>query len=321
MKTAAAIRESANNDTTDDIPLAVAWMEVDDTIPLAVAAVTVAVASSNRRHALSCDNCEHKQEGDHPYCPLCGTRIPVLVPDAATGADHNDGTSQGEQKSSLSPPEQPPTPDGAEWCNGEKKLCSSRAPILHGVNVVGDGRDFARFYEHESKFDCSSLSVTMWVTKKNNSYNWLVSRGEWTEGYSIGILKSGDCGGAIRAAFGSCGHLVGKTRINKNTLYHIGLTFDADSSVACLYVNGVCDQRKDFAGKQIKYHTKIGSKGKIREFKGLWIGGEALGLGTRFHGAKPRHFLHGEICGLTGWDYARSASEIEEEFRRGMPKT
>ena len=38
MKTAAAILESANNDTTDDIPLAVAWMEVDDTIPLAVAA-------------------------------------------------------------------------------------------------------------------------------------------------------------------------------------------------------------------------------------------------------------------------------------------
>lgn len=314
MKTAAAVLEPANNDTTDNIPFAVAWTGVDDTIPLAVATGTVVVANANRRrHALTCDNCQHRQEEDHPFCPLCGTRIPVLVHDAATGANHNDGTSQGEQKSSSSPPKQPPTP--------EKKFCSSRAPILHGINVVGDGRDFASFYKHDPKFDCSSLSITMWATKKNNSANWFVSRGEWQEGYSIGVLSSGDRGGVIRAGLGqSCDPLHGKTRINKNTWYHIGLTFDADSSVACLYVNGVCDQRKDYAGKQIKYHTKIGSKGKIREFKGLWIGGEALGLGTRFGGAKPRHFLHGEIRGLTGWEYARSASEIEEEFRRGLPK-
>lgn len=318
MNVAAPVVESTLLSTEDKehdeaIPLAVAWLEVDDTLPLAVAAVTVtgatATASPPRRHALFCDHCEHIQEADHPFCPLCGTKIPVLVPDAATRS-----TSQGEQKSSQGEQKSSPSPSPPE------KLRSSRAPILHGINVVGDGRGFASQYKHDPKFDCRSLSITLWVTKKNDSYNWLVSRGEWTEGYSIGFLSKGDCGGAIRAAFGSCGHFVGKTRIKKNTLYHIGLTFDADSSVACLYVNGSLDQRKDFAGKQIKYHTLVGSKGKTRVFKGLWVGGEALGLGSLHRGAKPRHFLHGEIRGLEIVGFAKSASEIEEQFVSSVPK-
>jgi hypothetical protein len=50
MKTAAAVLEPANNDTTDNIPFAVAWPGVDDTIPLAVATGTVVDANRRRPH-------------------------------------------------------------------------------------------------------------------------------------------------------------------------------------------------------------------------------------------------------------------------------
>ena len=233
--------------------------------------------------------------------PLNATSAAVL--DLGRVAASSSSSSAGESKSAG---------DGGE--RGErgakkvtKKVTEERVPVLYEVSVVGNGRGFPKQFKHDSKFDVASLSITMWVKKKNNSYNWLVSRSEWTEGYSVGILATRDCRGAIRVSFGSDkDYIVGTTTIKKNLWYHVGVTFDAETGVGCLYVNGTCEKRSDFGSKkQLQYHNE-----------GLFLGGEALGLGTRYRGAKPRHFLHGEIRELMIVDFVKTENVMEVEYQR-----
>jgi len=156
--------------------------------------------------------------------------------------------------------------------------------------------------------------VTCWVKTKTNGYHYLVSRGEWMEGYSLGILAKGDRRGTVRGCLGGIRakwqNFVGTTTIKPGKLYHVGMTYSSSFGEGRIYVNGVCEQRMDLGRGNI-----IGYSGKT----GLYIGGEALGLGNAYKGAKPRHFLNGEIKGLEITGRYKEDAEVVQEFVSGPP--
>ena len=43
-------------------------------------------------------------------------------------------------------------------------------------------------YEWRADYDPPELTISFWFRTKSEGYNYLISRGGWTEGYSIGIL-------------------------------------------------------------------------------------------------------------------------------------
>ena len=164
-------------------------------------------------------------------------------------------------------------------------------------------------YEWRADYDPPELTISFWFRTKSEGYNYLISRGGWTEGYSIGILGPHDRGGALRAALGGGDPrtpfciLHGTTRIQTGKQYHAAMTFDGCS--AGLFLNGVCEKRLEFGDKQIIRYGKTG----------LWIGGEALGLGNHYRARAPRHFLDGEIRGLVILGRAKSEAEVLGDFQ------
>jgi hypothetical protein len=151
------------------------------------------------------------------------------------------------------------------------------------------------------------------VRKNGDGYHYLVSRGEWTEGFSLGILAKHDKGGALRGALGGFSastwqNFVSKTKIEPKKLYHVGMTFDGQ--FARLFVNGVCETSADL-GKysRVKY-----------ERTGLWLGGEALGLGEKYSNLAPRHFLDGQIAGLEMLRRTKNEAEVMNEYQAGPPE-
>ena len=164
-------------------------------------------------------------------------------------------------------------------------------------------------YEWRADYDPPELTISFWFRTKSEGYNYLISRGGWTEGYSIGVLSQHDRGGALRAALGGGDPrtpfciLHGTTRIQTGKQYHAAMTFDGRS--AGLFLNGVCEKRLEFGDKQSIRYGKTG----------LWIGGEALGLGNHYRARAPRHFLDGEIRGLVILGRAKSEAEVLGDFQ------
>ena len=151
-----------------------------------------------------------------------------------------------------------------------------------------------------------ALSVTCWVRTEYGAYHYLVSRGEWTEGYSLGVLAPHDGAGGVLRGFIGGAKLIGTTKINECEFYHVGMTFDGQS--ARLYVNGKCE-----AAVPIKR-----PEGIVCNATDLFVGGEALGLGDLYRGESQRHFLNGEIRSLEILSRAKDDTEMEAEFDAGV---
>ena len=100
----------------------------------------------------------------------------------------------------------------------------------------------------------------------------------------------------------------GKSRIEGNSFYHIAVTFDGSSGMACLYVDGVCETSINCDSQQISYRKTD-----------LWLGGEALGLGRKNHGMQPRHKMKGTIENMEILGRVKSEEEIETEYDAGAP--
>ena len=242
-------------------------------------------------HQCGCEPCLRQVRGGDDKCPICRVRIESLQRVFSQSAD-NDGAAL---------PGGPVPPS----------VTAIMSTIMRDVRLQGNGRSSAmQHHSHQPEFDPEdALSVTLWVRKRGDGYNYLVSRGEWTEGYSLGILSKGDKGGAIRGALGIGGvrwqDFVGRTRIRSGKLYPVGMTFGGGEGR--LFVDGVCEKKLTLGGR-IKY-------GKT----GLWIGGEALGVGNAYKNNGPRHFLDGQIAGLEILGTCKSEAEVREEFQAGAP--
>ncbi|GMI14083.1 hypothetical protein TrVE_jg2961 [Triparma verrucosa] len=188
--------------------------------------------------------------------------------------------------------------------------------VLSDFSMSGNGSSkIMQSFPFDDIFNVtSSISVTCWVKTKAYGYHYLVSRGEWTEGYSIGILDKGDRGGSVRGCLGGIraqwANFVGTTTIKPGKFYHVGMTYSSSSGEGRIYVNGRCEKRMDLGQGNV-----IGYNGKT----GLFIGGEALGLGNAYKGQAPRHFLNGEIAGFEITGRKKEDAEVVQEFVSGCP--
>eukprot|EP00928_Gymnodinium_smaydae_P031804 TRINITY_DN23225_c0_g1_i1.p1 TRINITY_DN23225_c0_g1~~TRINITY_DN23225_c0_g1_i1.p1 ORF type:complete len:269 (-),score=15.23 TRINITY_DN23225_c0_g1_i1:342-1148(-) len=152
-----------------------------------------------------------------------------------------------------------------------------------------------------------AIAIVCWVKTLREGYHYLLSRGEWTEGYSLGVLPSSDHRGGIRGCLGmpvDWTDFVSKTAIRPGNWYHVALTFDGE--VAELYVNGVVENSK-------RIEARLESA--YEPWRDLFIGGEACRPG-RTH--SYRNFLCGEMRGLRIHAETLSAEYLQADFARGV---
>lgn len=160
-------------------------------------------------------------------------------------------------------------------------------------------------YDWRGDYDpADGLTIMCWVKTKSGGYHYLVSRGEWTEGYSLGVLAESDRRGTLRGWLGK--PLFSRTTIAKDRWYHIAFTFDGTASH--VYVNGELE-----GSSSCRMHP-----GHFTQTD-LFIGGEALGLGKTYKSLAPRHFLNGDLRDLGVYSEALSAEDIQAEFLCGAP--
>eukprot|EP00927_Polykrikos_kofoidii_P067041 TRINITY_DN6257_c0_g1_i5.p1 TRINITY_DN6257_c0_g1~~TRINITY_DN6257_c0_g1_i5.p1 ORF type:complete len:315 (+),score=22.11 TRINITY_DN6257_c0_g1_i5:48-947(+) len=203
-----------------------------------------------------------------------------------------------------------PTEDPLEMTCVVKECC-----MFELDRFIGTGPNGMLKYEWNSDFDpADAFSILCWVRTNNNGYHYLVSRGEWTEGYSLGVLAHNDRRDTLRGCLGttapehiSWDDFVSQTSITPHTWHHCALVFDGEN--VHIYVNG-----------HLTRSGCCGSQSRIQfEKTPLWIGGEALGLGNCYKGASPRHFLDGEMRKVTILSVALSEAQIHQEFELGLP--
>jgi len=181
---------------------------------------------------------------------------------------------------------------------------------LDVFNGQGRSGDMLRF-PHKAEYDrpSDSLTIVGWVKTRTTGYHTLISRGEWTEGYSLMVLshdidsaRAGRARGGVNIDSTSApawGDFVTTTTIAPGTWYHLALKMEA--GVIKLFVNGVEESSKSLGQKSIAYTSTD-----------LWVGGEALGLGNKHTERSPRHFMDGEIASLQVWDLALPDDEIRK---------
>lgn len=149
-----------------------------------------------------------------------------------------------------------------------------------------------------------ALTIMCWVKTRRAGHHCLVSRGAWNEGYSLAVLAETQRRETVQ---GWCGEeLSGEKPFVTDTWYHVAWVFDG--TAVQVYHNGelartrACQLTDD-------HYTKTD----------LWIGGEALGLGSIDLQHSPRHFLDGELRNLGIYEEALSDEDIQSEFSLGVP--
>jgi len=124
----------------------------------------------------------------------------------------------------------------------------------------------------------NEISILTWSIVNHSGYHYLVSRGEWTETYSIGILKTSDKRGVARAWLGKILHT--KDPVPRGKVVYLALTYDGNT--VKFFMNG-----------------KLHAKAKVSAYRpyktSLWLGGEALGLGSKYKYLRERHFIDGKL--------------------------
>ena len=166
-------------------------------------------------------------------------------------------------------------------------------------------------FKHTPDFDTQRLTLMFWLRLNTKGYHWMISRGEWTEGYSIGVLSQNEgraTGGKIRACLDISGtnndYIFSTTSLQAHAWYHVALVYDG--SHGRLYVNGNCETIREFPPDSCIRYNKYD----------LFVGGEALGLGQKYKSYKPRHFLNGcmKDCRVIG--KALSADAISRSAKK-----
>lgn len=152
------------------------------------------------------------------------------------------------------------------------------------------------------------LTIKCWFNlTERDVYHTIISRGEWTEGYSLMVLAPFDRRGTLRGCVGAplgaggWGDFVSSTPVEAGQWYHAALVFDGTS--VQLYLNGVLERQAPLQASTLSYANTD-----------LWVGGEALGLTRSYRGSAPRHFFRGHIADLVVDARATSAEEMMAEY-------
>lgn len=127
------------------------------------------------------------------------------------------------------------------------------------------------------------LTIRCWCKiTADHGYHVIISRGEWTEGYSLMVLDTHDRHGGFRGFFGDA--IVSANPAPRGTWCHVAMI--CDQKTLRLYVNGVLES-------EVRRH--------IPPLPGadIWVGQEALGSGNLYRGERHRHFLRGHVSMLS----------------------
>eukprot|EP01083_Nonionella_stella_P131589 399876_1 len=135
----------------------------------------------------------------------------------------------------------------------------------------------------------SQITISFFLTIENHGYGYVVSRNEWTQCFSIGVLASHDRNRCIRAAVQlKNGHIVLHTKLSVKTFFKYHVVFVYGHGEITFYINGKLNARKGCQEGEIIYKTT--------KTHPLWIGHE--------HYLNGRHSFCGSIEKLYIFNFA-----------------
>lgn len=199
---------------------------------------------------------------------------------------------------------------GKADCMLELTYVVGMAPVFELSSFRGTGvRDSTLKYEWNIDYDpVDAFTIMCWVKTESSEDHYFVSRGAWTEGYSLGVMAKEDGRGTLRGWMAKT--LYSNTPIDINKWYHFAFVFTGSALHELqMYVSGKLDNSCTITTFPSQHFAQTG----------LWIGGEALGLGRTHQSMSPRHFLKGEMREVRIYADAWSAEEIQKEFSHGVP--
>jgi len=179
-----------------------------------------------------------------------------------------------------------------------------------------------RRFPYRPEYDTArALSISCWfhVASERGSHT-IVSRGDWTTGFSLMVLDVGELGGNLSGYLGSdYGPLFSSSCVFFNRWHHAALV--VGSGVAKLFVDGVLEAESlrqpgnpGQGGGRAADHVADEERGLWiggdDQETDVWVGGEAVGLEASFLDARPRNFFHGRIAGLAIVAQALEAKDV-----------
>jgi len=201
-------------------------------------------------------------------------------------------------------------------------LARQRPPMrllsLEWFEGAGSHASLRRFPYRPEYDTAQALSISCWfhVAAERDSHT-IVSRGDWTMGFSLMVLDVRAPGGNLRGYLGNdYGPLFSSSRVCSNRWHHVVLV--AGSGVAKLFLDGVLEaeslRQPGQGGGGVANHVADEERGLWMggddQGTGVWVGGEAVGLETSFLDARPRNFFTGRIADLAIVARALEAKDV-----------